>query len=78
MLHEQIAELLRENLELKAKLDKKTTEPKEIDLKDRFSRKIERFAPDSRGSSTSQEPKPSHFIIRSGQASPKASLIRPL
>jgi len=79
LLHEQIAELIKENQEFKTKLEKQgviKTEQKEIDMKERLVRKKERILPESRNSSTSQDTKPTHFIIRSGQASPKANLVR--
>jgi len=79
LLHEQIAELIKENNELKIKLEKQgviKTEQKEIDIKERLVRKKERVLPEGRNSSTSQDAKATHFIIRSGQASPKTNLVR--
>ena len=83
LLHEQIAELIKENNELKLKLEKKNSiennpPPVEKEPKDRVIRKKERMPilPDSRNTSTSQEK--SSFIIKSVQPSPKASLGRTL
>ncbi len=82
LLHEQIAELIKENNELKLKLEKKNSiennppTPTEKEPKDRIIRKKDRIIPESRNSSTSQEK--SSFIIKSVQPSPKASLGRTL
>jgi len=80
LLHEQIAELIKENNELKLKLEKKNSIENnppplaEREPKDRVIRKKERILPESRNSSVSQEK--SSFIIKSVQPSPKASLGR--